>query len=106
MKAVARYLDNANTTFDGSYGSTLVNLNQVFVNGVVAYDPTKNVSSGLLVDTTHSIADKFTLTRGSDPTTAISTITTASDNDVVQDIYILVSSTQTTMPTSMEIKVA
>jgi hypothetical protein len=106
MKTVARYLDDNNTDFDGSYVSTLIKPKQVFVNGVIAYDQAKNVGSGLLVDTTLPIVNVFTLTRGSDPTTAISTIITASDNDVVQDIYILLSSTQTTIPTSMEIKVA
>ena len=58
------------------------------------------------IDTTLPIVDVLTLTRGSNPTTAISTIITASDNDVVQNIYILLSSAQTTMPISMEIKVA
>ena len=58
------------------------------------------------LDTTLPIVNVFTLTRGSDPRTAISTIITASDNDEVQDIYIMVSATQTTMPTSTEIKVA
>jgi hypothetical protein len=106
MKTVARYLDDNNTGFDGSYVSTLIKPKQVFVNGVIAYDQAKNVGSGLLIDTTLPIVNVFTLTRGSDPTTAISTIITASDNDVVQDIYILLSSTQTTIPTSMEIKVA
>ncbi len=65
-----------------------------------------HIADLFLIDTTLPIVDVFTLTRGSDPTTAISTIITASDNDVVQDIYILVSSTQTTKPTSLEIKVA
>ena len=46
----------------------------------------------------------FTLTPGSDPTTAISTIITAADNDVVDTIYVLISSTITTRPTSVEIK--
>jgi len=57
-------------------------------------------------DTTLPIVNMSTLTRGSDPSTAISTLFTASDNDVVQNIYILASATQTRMPTSMEIKVA
>ena len=104
MKTVARYLDNENNAFDGSFVSTLIKPHQVFVNGVVAYDPSKNVGSGLLVDTTLPIVDLFTLTRDSDPTTVISTIITASDNDVVKNIYVLVSSTQTTIPTSAEIK--
>jgi hypothetical protein len=65
-----------------------------------------NHIADLLVDTTLPIVNVFTLTRGSDPRTAISTIITASDNDEVQDIYIMVSATQTTMPTSTEIKVA
>ncbi len=86
MKTVARYLDNENNAFDGSYVSTLINPHQVFVNDVVAYDATKNVGFGLLVDTTLPIVDVFTLTRGSDLTTVISTIITASDNDVVQYI--------------------
>jgi hypothetical protein len=105
MKTVARYLDNDKPIFDGAYVSTLIKPNQIFVNSAVAYDPAENVGSGILVDTTIPIVDLFTLTRGSDPTTAISTIITASDIDVVQDIYILVSATQTTRPTSMEIKV-
>ena len=58
------------------------------------------------VDTTIPIVNVFTLTRGSDPKAFISTIIMASDNDVVQDIYTLVSATQTTKPTSMEIKIA
>ena len=63
-----------------------------------------NHIADLFIDTTLPVVDVFTLTRGSDPTTAISTIITASDNDEVQDIYILISATQTTKPTSMEIK--
>jgi hypothetical protein len=106
MKAVARYIENENTTLDGSYLSTLINPNQVFVNGVIAYEPAENIDSGLLVDTTLPIVSVFTSTRGSTPTTVILTIITAYDNDVVQTIYILVSSTQMTMHTSMEIKVA
>ena len=115
MNTVARYIDDNNTgvpppsdgrstAFDGSYVSTFIKPDQVFINGVIAYDPAKNFGSGLLVDKTLSIVNVFTLTRGSDPTTAISIIITASDNDVVQDIHILLSSTQTTIPTSMEIK--
>ena len=65
-----------------------------------------NQIADLFVDTTLPIVDVFTLTRGSDPTTTILTIITASDSDVVQNIYILVSSTQTTKPTYTEIKVA
>jgi len=60
----------------------------------------------LFINLTLFVVGVFTLTRGSDPTTAISTIITAYDNDAVQTIFILVSSTQTKMPTSMEIKVA
>ena len=52
-----------------------------------------NHIADLFFDTTLPVVDVFTLTRGSDPTTAISTIFTASDNDVVQDIYILVPAT-------------
>ena len=65
-----------------------------------------NHNAYLFVDTTIPIVNVFTLTRGLDPTTAISTTITASDNDVVQNIYIMVSSTQTTKPAFMEIKVA
>jgi len=91
---------------DDTYVSSLIKPKQVFVNGVVAYDPAKNVGFGLLFDMTLPIVKVFSLTRGPYPTTAISTIITAFDNDVVQNIYILVSSTQTTTPTSMEIKSA
>jgi len=52
-----------------------------------------NHIADLIVDTTLPIVNVFTLTRGSDPTTAIWTIITASDNDVVQNMYMLVSST-------------
>ena len=45
-----------------------------------------NNIADLFVDTTLPIVDVFTFARGSDPTTAISTIITASDNDVVQNI--------------------
>jgi hypothetical protein len=65
-----------------------------------------HIADLFLIHTTLPVVDAFTLTRGSDLKTAISTIITAFDNDVVQDLYILVSSTQTTKPTSMEIKVA
>ena len=105
MKTVARYLDNNRVAFDGSYVSTLIKPKQVFVNGIVAYDATKEVGSGLLeADTILPIVNAFTLTQGSDTATAISTIIAASDNDVVQNIFIIVSSTQTVMPTSAEIK--
>jgi hypothetical protein len=64
-------------------------------------NPLANHIADLFVDTTLPIVDVFTLTRGSDPTTVISTIIMASGSDAVQNIYILVSSTQTTRPTSM-----
>ena len=106
MKTIARYLDNDNTAFDGSYVSTLIRPTQVFVKGFVGHDAAKKVASGLLeADTILPIVNAFTLTQGSDTATAISTIIAASDNNVVQNIYVLVSSTQTVMPTSAEIKV-
>ena len=46
MKTVARYLDNANTSFDGSYVSTLIKPTHIFVNGVVAYDPAEARADG------------------------------------------------------------
>jgi hypothetical protein len=39
VKTVARYLDNDNVAFDGSYISDLIKPNKVSVNGVVTYDP-------------------------------------------------------------------
>ena len=109
MKTVARYLVNDNMgvsiAFVCSYVSSLIKPKQVFVNGVVAYDPAKNVGSGNLADMTLPIINVFTLTQGSNPTSAISTIIAASDNDIVQNSFLLVSSTQSTIHTSMEIKV-
>ncbi len=105
MKNISRYLDNVNTAFDGSYVSTLIKPKKVFVNGVVGYDAAKNIASGLLeADKILPSVNAFTLTQGSDTATAISIIIAASDNDEVQNIYILVSSTQTAMPTYAEIK--
>jgi hypothetical protein len=93
MKTVARYLDKYNTLLNGSYVSSLIKPTQVFVNGIVGYDVAKNVVSGLLeADTTLPIIHAFTLTQSLDIGIAISTIITASDNDVVQNIYMLVSS--------------
>jgi len=63
-----------------------------------------NHIADLFIDTTLPVVDVFTLTRGSDPTTIISTILTASDNDVVDGIYVLIPSKITTRPTSTEIK--
>ena len=85
---------------------SLIKPKQVFVNGFVGYDVAKNIGSVILVDTTLPIVNVFTSTQGSDPTYVISTIITAYGNDIVQNIYLLVSSTQTTTSTSMEIKVA
>ena len=48
MKTVARYLDDNNTSFDGSYVSTLIKTNQIFVNGVIAYDPAESRADGLI----------------------------------------------------------
>ena len=48
MKTVARYIDNDKTAFDGSYVSSLIKPNQVFVNGNVAYDPAESLADGLL----------------------------------------------------------
>ena len=48
MKTVARYLDNNNVAVDGSYVSTLIKPNQVFVNGVVAYNPAEARADGLI----------------------------------------------------------
>ncbi len=56
-------------------------------------------------DTTLPVVNAFTLSQGLDTATAISTIITASYINVVQDIYIYVSSTQTTIPTFDEIRV-
>jgi hypothetical protein len=44
---VARYLDNDITTLDGSYISTLIKPTQVFVNGVIAYDPAEARADGI-----------------------------------------------------------
>jgi hypothetical protein len=63
-----------------------------------------NQIADLFVDTTLPIVDVFTLTQGTDIATAISTVITASDNDVVDSIYVLISYTITTHPTSIEIK--
>ena len=96
MKTVARYLDDNNTSLDGSYVSTLIKPNQMFVNGVVAHDVSKEVGYGLLnVDTTSPGVNTFTLTQGTDIATAISTIIAASDNDEVDSIYVLISRTIT-----------
>jgi hypothetical protein len=65
-----------------------------------------NHIADFFVDTTLPVVDVFTMTRGSYPTTAISAIITASDNDVVDIIYVLISRTITTRPTSIEIKVS
>jgi nucleoside-diphosphate-sugar epimerase len=91
--------------FDGSYVSSLIKPKQVFLNGVLAYDPAKNDGSGNSADMTILIVNVFTLTQGTYPTIAILTIITAFDNDITENIYLLVSCTQTTMPTSMEINV-
>ncbi len=48
MKTAARYFDDNNTTFNGSYVSTLIKPNQVFVNGIIAYDPAESRANGLL----------------------------------------------------------
>ena len=73
MKTVARYLDNNRVAFDGSYVSTLIKPKQVFVNGVVAYDATKEVGNGILdIDKALPVVDAFTLTQGPDPSSAIS----------------------------------
>jgi hypothetical protein len=116
MKTVARYLDTDNngvpppsdgrrTAFDGSYVSTLIKPKQIFVNGVVGYDATKDVGYGLLeIDITLLGVNAFTLTQGADTATAISTIIVASDNDVVDSIYVLIYSLITTRSTSIDIK--
>jgi len=105
MKTVARYLDNNNTSLDGSFVSTFIKPKHVFLNGCVGYDETKYVDCGLLeIDTTLPVVNAFTLTQGADTATAISTIIVASNNDVVDNIYVLISSTITTRPKSIEIK--
>ncbi len=69
MKTVARYLDNEHVAVDGSYVSTLIKPNQVFVNGIIAYDPVESRADGLL-----PIGPKvtnFTLVDGSSTTDSV-----------------------------------
>ncbi len=100
MKTAARYLDNDNNAFDGSYVSSLIKPKQVFVNGVVAYDPTESRATGLL-----QLGPKvtnFTLDDGSTTDSVIGVVITISNVDV-GTIYLLFSSTQTTPPTPAQI---
>jgi len=101
IKTVARYIDDNYTSFDGSYVSTLIKLNQVFVNGVTAYDPAEARAAGLL-----PFGPKvtyFTLVDGSTTDSVIGGAITFSNFDV-GTIYLLFSSTQTTPPTPAQIK--
>jgi hypothetical protein len=101
MKTVAWYLDNENNAFDGKYVSSLIKPKQVFLNGVVAYDPAASRATGLF-----PLGPKvtyFTLVDGSTTDSVIGADITFSKVDV-ETIYLLFSSTQTTPPTSAQIK--
>jgi hypothetical protein len=116
MKTVTRYLDGMRAAFDGSYVSTLIKPKQVFVNGVLAYDATKEVGNGILdidkalpvviidIDKALPVVYEFTLTQGPDLSTTISTIIAASDNDEVGRIYVFVSIIHASPPSATELK--
>jgi hypothetical protein len=101
MKTVARYLDNENNAFDGSYVSSLIKPKQVFVNGVVAYDPSEARADGLIPP--EPTITNFTLVDGSTTDSVIEVVITFSNVDD-ETIYLLFSSTQTTPPTPAQIK--
>jgi hypothetical protein len=86
MKTVARYLDSKHVTFDGSYVAPIIKPTQLFVNGVVAYDPTESRAAGLLP--LGPKVTNFTLVDGSTTDSVIGDIITFSNVDV-ETIYLL-----------------
>ncbi len=101
MKTVTRHLDNNHVAFDGSYVSTLIKPKQVFVNGVVGYDPAESRAAGLLLLVPK--VTNFTLVDGSTSDSVIGAIITVKQCRRWDYVFFVFIDTKTP-PTPAQIK--